>query len=189
MNFDNAIDLSEFEVLYPLRKFHQGFSYLLKFQDIVSTIYTFLPVFQNKSSYVTSGYVTDDKTETIEIPALPLPSLTRNSSTTAYAIEDDDAKVYLVKYDGLINGKNISGTNEEYLIPAIHLTNWLKWFRLRINSQSFTISFKSWAEKIKDLTSKSKLHAYGQIHIVKTINKTEVKPGLFQVDIETETLK
>lgn len=189
MNYESAIDLSDFEIKYPLRKFKQGFSYLLKFQDIENANYPFLPVFQSRNGHITSGYITDTKTETIEVLALPLPTLTRNNSTTAYALEDNDAKVYLVKYDGLINGKNIAGTNQDYLIPAIHLTNWKKWFQFRINSQGFTISFKSFAEKIKDLNSKSKIYAYNKIHLIKTINKTEVRPDLFEVEIETESLE
>ena len=173
----------------PLRKFSQGTSFLLKFQDIDNKDYTFLPVFHSQNGIVNSGYVTDDKTTTIEINALPLPLLTRNSVQTAHALEQNDSKVFLVCYDGIFNGNNLAQPNNDYLIPAVHLAYWLKWFNFRINSHGFNWLFKSWNEAVMNLKAKTKIFAYNRVHIIKTINKTELKPDLFEIDITTEALE
>jgi len=45
INFNTQTDLSEFDVKYPTRKFSTGISFLLKFQDIESKDYSYLPIF------------------------------------------------------------------------------------------------------------------------------------------------
>lgn len=189
VNYDAALDLSFTEVKYPLRKFSQGSSFLLKFQDIDNKDYTFLPVFQNQSSVVNSNYVTDDKTTTIEVNALPLPLLTRNEVQTAYALESNNAKAFLVKYDGIFNGNNLAQSNSDYLIPAVHLAYWTKWFQFRINAHGFNWRFKVWNETILNLKAKTKIFAYKRVHIIKTINKTEVQPDLFEIELDCEALE
>ncbi|MBX9886708.1 MAG: hypothetical protein K2Y30_02085 [Flavobacteriaceae bacterium] len=188
INYKDAIDMQHTEVKKPYIKYSQGISFLLKFTDTDNTDYKFLPVFHSKDSVSNSNFITNDKTNTIEIEALPLPLLTRNGVQTAFALEENDAKVYLVPYNGMLNGNNISRPIDDYLIPSVHLQYWSKWFDFRIKSQGFLWLFKSWNEKIMDLKAKTKIFAYKRFHIIKTINKTEVRPDLFEVEIETETL-
>ncbi|WP_395058230.1 hypothetical protein [Flavobacterium sp.] len=188
INYEDAISFQRFEVKNPIRKLKQGNSYLLKFQDVESNIHTFSPVFQDRNSIVNSGYKVTEKTNTIEINALPLPLLTRNGSQTAHAFESGAEKLYFVIYDGLVNGNNVSKINTNYLLPIVHENNWRKWMNLRINSQAFSWSFKSFNEDIFLLKTKVKLFCYDNYHVVKTINKTEIKPDLFEITIETETL-
>jgi hypothetical protein len=185
----NPIDLSNVEVKFPIRKFQQGQSFLLKFQDIDNKEFTFLPVFQNRNSVVTSNFKIDDKTSTIEINALPLPLADKASINTAFAFFRDDAKVFLVNYQGLNAGKNTALPNDDYLLPNIHPIYWRNWFNFRINSQSFNWTFKSWIENLGDLNVKSFVYAYGNYHLIKTINKTEIKPDLFEIEIETYSIK
>ncbi|MBC7747838.1 MAG: hypothetical protein H7Z76_04530, partial [Methylotenera sp.] len=189
MNYNDAIDLSSKEVKYPYRKFSQGTSFLLKFQDIDNKDFKYLPVFHNNQGVESSNFVIDDKTTTIEINGLPLPILTRTTAQTAYAFENNDSKVYLVKYDGPFNGNNLAQPISEYEIPSVHQEYWYKWFDFRIFAQGFRLSFKAWQDEISDLKAKSKIYIYKRFHIVKSINKTEDKPELFSIEIETETLK
>jgi hypothetical protein len=189
INYGESMDLRFSEKKKPLRKFSQGKSFLLQFQEIENKEFTYLPVFQSQAGTVNSGYVTDDKTTTIEINGLPLPLLTRTTAQTAYALEQNNSKAYLVCYDGLYNGNNLAKPNTDYLIPAVHVAYWQKWFSFRINSHGFNWSFKSWNEVIMNLKVKSKIFAYQKVHIIKTINKTEIKPDLFEIDIETEALE
>jgi hypothetical protein len=119
---------------------------------------------------------------------LPLPLLTRNGTQTAFALEQNDSKVFLVPYNGIYNGNNLAQAIDSYLIPAVHIQYWSKWFDFRINSHGFLWVFKSWNEKIMNLKAKSKIFAYNRYHVVKNINKTEVRPALFEVEIDTETL-
>ena len=189
INFVETIDLQFSEVKKPLRKFNQGKSFLLKFSDTDNKDYKFLPVYHSQSGVVNSGFVTDDKTTTIEINALPLPLLTRNGTQSAFALEQNESKAYLVSYDGLFNGNNLAQPNDDYLIPAVHLAYWFKWFNFRINSHGFNWQFKTWNEIIMNLKVKTKIFAYKRVHIIKTINKTEIKPDCFEIDIDTEALK
>lgn len=189
INYGDTVNLEFAEIKKPRRKFNQGNSFLLKFQDTDNKDFTFLPVFQSQAGIVNSGYTTDDKTTTIEINGLPLPLLTRNGAQSAYALEQNSSKVYLVCYDGLYNGNNLAKPNTDYLIPSIHLAYWLRWFNFRINSHGFNWQFKVWNEMIMNLKAKTKIFAYQRVHIIKSINKTEIKPDLFEIDIETEALE
>lgn len=188
INYNDAIDMQFSEVKKPLRKFNQGISFLLKFADVENKDYNFLPVFHSQNGVVNSNYVENDKTIPIEINALPLPLLTKNDIQTAYALESNNAKVYLVKYDGLVNNNNYAQSTAEYLVPAVHKASWEKWFNFRINSHSFVWNFITWGENIINLKAKIKIFAYNRFHIIKSINKTEDKPDLFNVEIESETI-
>lgn len=189
INYQHVEDLQFTEVKKPLRKFSQGTSFLLKFTDIENKDFKFLPVFHSKESVVNSNYITNDKTTTIDINALPLPLLTRKGIQTAFSLEQDNSKVFLVPYAGLYNGNNLAQPINEYLLPAVHLQYWKKWFNFRINSQGFTWGFKVWNEQILNLKAKTKIFAYKKFHIIKTINKTEIQPHLYEVEIETEGLE
>ncbi|MBC7643090.1 MAG: hypothetical protein H7174_12275, partial [Flavobacterium sp.] len=75
INYNNSIDLTFTEKKIPIRKFQQGMSFLLKFQAIDNKDFVFLPVFQNNFSTVNEKFITNEKTNTIEIAALPLPKV------------------------------------------------------------------------------------------------------------------
>lgn len=189
INYDNALDLQFTQVKKPLRKFNQGTSYLLKFQDIESKEYKYLPIFHSIGNVLTTGYVTNDKTTTIEVNALPLPLLVRNNIQTAFAFENNESKVYLVPYNGIYNGNNLSQPIDDYLIPSVHAQYWRKWFDFRINSIPYIWNFVTFNETILDLKIKNKIFAYNNYHIIKNINRTEIKPDLFEIEMETQALK
>lgn len=189
LNTSDTLDFRFSEVKYPQIKYNSGISFLLKFQDIESTEIKYLPVFHNKDVIVNSNFTVNEKTTTIEISALPLPLLTRNSVQTAYAFESNDSKSYLVNYDGMFNGNNYSKPIDDYLLPSVHAEYWKKWFNFRIKAKGLSWNFKEWIENIYTLTAKSKIFAYNKFHIIKTINKTEVVPDLYDVEIETDTLE
>jgi hypothetical protein len=94
----------------------------------------------------------------------------------------------LVPYTGLINNNNTTEDIGNYLIPSVHLNYWKKWFDFRILSRGFNWSFTVFNEFIDQLKVKNKIYAYKKFHIIKTINRTEIKPNLFEVDLETDTL-
>lgn len=188
--YADAIDLSAYEVKYPLRKFQKGLSFLLKFNDIDSKIYTFLPVFQDINAAVNASYKTTDKTQTIEVNALPLPLLVRNGIQTAHAFESNNAKPYAVLYNGVLTASlNLALDPFDILIPQVHKTNWLEWFGFRINSQEFTWPLKMFSEKFQHIREQSIIFAYNRYHIVKTINDTEVAPDEFEIQLETVSIE
>jgi hypothetical protein len=188
MNYNNAFDLSMFEVRSPIRRFKKGYSFVLKFQD-VETDYEYLPAFQSATEVLYAGFKTDDKTKTIEVNALPLPNLLRDGITTAHAFVTDESKPFAVFYSGLIGTLNTTESPQAMMIPQVHETNWRNWFTNRIDAQQFTWNFKSWFDDISGLKAKGKCFAYGRYHIIKKIQRTELSPDLFEVEIETETLR
>ena len=189
INYNNTEDLQFTEIKRPLRKFKKGISFLFKFQDIENKSFPYLPIFHSTTGIVNSGYVTDEKTTTIEVNALPLPLITKNEIHTSFLVESNDSKVYLVKYDGLYGGNNYSQSIAEYLIPAVHLQDWKEWFNFRINSHSFNWNFPAWNEQLVNIKAKTKIFAYNKVHIIKSINRTESKPEYYEIDIETESLE
>jgi len=75
------------------------------------------------------------------------------------------------------------------LLPNVHASFWKKWFTFRTNSQTYNWKFKMYEEGLRQVISKLKIFAYGQYHIIKTLNKTQISDDLYDVDIETESLK
>jgi hypothetical protein len=190
INYQNAVDLSEWEVKEPLKTYRKGFSYLLQFQDSTNDFgYTFDKVFQSASGVLNSGFKTNEKTTPIEIAALPLPLIERNGSVTAHAFETNETKIYAVIYDGLTNNRNICKDPTNILLPAVHAASWFKWFSFRINAQEFRWNFKAWSEQLAGLKAKGKAFAYGRYHIIKKIQKTELKHDLYEVEVELESME
>lgn len=184
-----VIDLSGFEVKFPKRPFSRGNSFLLRYQDPGTEDYTFAEVFQDASGTATTGFVKDDeKTTETEINALPLPLLFRNNVQTVHAFSEDAGKPYLVLYDGLSNNLNLAKDPAELQIPYIHERHHYNWNLARINGTSVTWTFLAYEEQIRGLNHKSRVHAYRRLHQVKALQKTQVSPGLYEVEIQTEII-
>lgn len=175
-----------FEIMEPLRKIQKGNSYVLKFQDVNSKEYSFVPVYHSFDTISNSGYVVNEKTTEIQINGYPLPLAFRNGIQTAHAFEESNDKVQLVIYDGLTSGINIAKDPTDLLLPSVHENFWRKFFERRINAQNFQWSFLADSFEILGLSVKDKLSCYSNIHLIKSISKTEIEPEIFEVEIETE---
>lgn len=184
-----TVDLTKYEVKAPLRKKNKGISFLLKFEDVDSKDYKYLPVFQNANGFTTSSFITDEKTKEIVLDGLPLPLMFRNGVQTAHAFEDSEDKIYSVLYDGLTGGLNLAKDPTPILIPAVHEKYNKAWFENRINATAYVWQFKLIPEVARLLNSKSKVFAYGRNHLTKIVTKTQIKPDVWEIDLETETLK
>lgn len=185
-NYQNVKDLSAYEIKRVPRKFEEGNSFLLEFEDVDSTDYHYDKVFQDKNGTFTQGFsINNEKTKTITIKALPLPILNKSGIRTAFSFENKDNKPYFVAYTGLTNNINISLTYELYLLTNIHPIYWEKWFDFRLSAQIFRWQFFKDDIEIQDILIKDIIHAYQNIHLIKTIDKTEIKPGIFSFEIET----
>lgn len=196
MNYINAemqrrevIDLSMYDVKFPKRTFSKGNSFLLKYEDVTSDTYTWAPVFQNLEGYSTSGYLTDEKTTEVPFKALPLPLLKRNNVQTAHGFIEEKTKPLWVIYNGLVGGINVAQDPAPLSVPALHLQYHYTWLASRINATSYQWTFLAYMEQIQLLEAKSRVHAYRNIHLVKSLQKTEVKPDLFEVELTTEVFK
>lgn len=182
----DVFDLTNKEIIKPLRKFKRGISFLLKFQDVKTDEYTFNPIYHSIEQIATSDYKTDEKTNEIVINALPLPLAVRNDIQTAHAFDTDESKIYAVTYDGLSSGLNLAKPNTNLLLENIHEDLWKDWMDFRIKGPSFNWSFIAYYEDIQELSYKGKVFSYGLHHVVKTLNRTEIEEDLFEIEIETE---
>lgn len=184
-----TIDLSEYDVKFPQVEFSKGTSFLLKFADVDSADYKFLKVFQSIDGVKTSSFKEDDKTTSTEINALPLPLLVRNGVQTAHAFEQNNSKPYFVIYDGLTNGLNLCKDPSDLLLPAVHAEDHEQFNNYRINAEGYIWNFTTIGEKLLQLKPQSTIFAYGKNFVVKTINDTEVSPGIFDIEIDCLSLE
>ena len=189
INYNNAENLEDYTELTPLKTSNNSTSFLLKFEDIDNEDFTPLSIFHSKNGVELSDKNVLETTNTIEVSALPLPQKSVSGINTAYAIDNGGStKVYAVLYNGLNEaGLNLTEDSTPITIPEVHSRLYFNWFEFRINSVTYKWSFKMFAENLSKI--KKKIFAYGRYHIIKTIEKTQVSEDLFEVDIETDTLK
>lgn len=185
----DAKDLSDFEVKSPQRLFSRGKSYHLKFQDVSSDDYTFESVFVSINGVVTSNIETTEDTSEIIINAIPLPILNRNNVITAHHFVDDDSKLKVILYEGAPAIENVAEDPFDILIPQIYDAHYEDWLNFRINAQSFKWTFKMYEEQIRSLSVRDKVFGYRNYHIIKSLSKDLIKPGIWLIEIETESLK
>jgi hypothetical protein len=181
-------DLSAFEVRRPKRTYSKGTSYLVQYDEINSEVYSWAKVFQNASGTTPSGYTTDDKTQEITLNALPLPLLYRNSTLTAHAFLNDTSKPMFVLYNGLTGFKNVTQDPAALLIPALHSTYLSAWLAKLIDAVEYEWTFLAYMEQLQDLTVKGRVHAYHNIHLVKSIEKTSLPGGVIEVQLTSSVL-
>lgn len=185
----NIIDLSSYEVKRPSRKYSTGNSWIFKYQDVESADYAYAHVYQDVNGITTEDYVKQEKTTEIVLNGLPLPLATRNNIQTAHGFIDDKSAPYIVIYNGKVNGLNLSQTANNFLVPQLHEKYYKSWMDSQLNAITYKWIFTADLETITNLQAKSRVHAYTNIHIVSTLQKTEVSPDLFEVEIETKILK
>jgi hypothetical protein len=183
------VDLSMHDVKFPKRKFFKGNSFLLKYADVESEVYKYTQIFQDNNGIKTLNIKTNEKTAETAINALPLPQLLRSNVMTAHGFASDNSKPFFVMYNGLTGGLNLTIDNSNLLIPYLHEKHHRNWMAARIDSQAFTWTLYAYYEDLIGLTAKSRLHAFSNIMIAKSVQKTEISPDLFEVEIEAEIFK
>jgi len=190
MNYNDAIDLSDFEVLTPKKEFNRLDSFLLKYTAPSNEDFSYLPVFQNKDLILNDETNVNDLTEKLEIDILPLPQKASALGIHHSAFSFDlggASKIYIALYNGLTSGLNLTQDPAPILIPNLHSLHYYKWFSFRLNAVRYNWMFKMYIEQLSPIAKK--VYAYGRYHLIKTIEKTQVSDDLFEVEIETETLE
>tara|TARA_R110002050_G_scaffold69507_2_gene150372 strand:+ start:45429 stop:47312 length:1884 start_codon:yes stop_codon:yes gene_type:complete len=185
-----ATDFSEFNTEEPYRKPKQGTSFLLQFRELDSEFYNPLPVFVSIKGVQNGGYTKNEKTQEITIDAVPLPNVTRNGINTALAVDKGESAMCMVLYEGAPAQLNLAEDNSSILLPAVLESHWKKWLDFRIKSESFIADFNAIKEKLRGITTESKVFMYNNFHIIKVLSKTNI-PGtdIYEVEMELEKLK
>jgi hypothetical protein len=189
INYNNPFDLSDFETI-PTRTYNKGASFLLKFADAGDEKNNHPEMFFNADGFSNNSIPKDDKTTEIQIQAFPLPNAFRNGVQTAYAIESVKNKVYAVMYDGLnAAGLNLTDEPAPMMLPEVVDIYYKNWFDFRLASVPFKWSFTAFTESLNGLTAKRKIFAFSRYHLIKTISKRQISKDLFDVEVESYTLK
>jgi hypothetical protein len=189
MNYDADIDLTEEEVQNPPRKLNKGISFLLKFDDVDKKEFALQPVFHSAKEISNDESRRDEKTQEIRFNELPLPLYSRDGIQTAYMFDGGEERIYTLIYDGLTGGYNLAKDPAPMLLNEVHQKYWKKWLTNRIDATQYTWAFKMFSEKLRNLKVKGKVYAYKRYHIVKSVSKDQIGPDLWEVTIETETIK
>lgn len=188
INFSNAFDLQQFEVRLPVRKPNKDISFLLKYTDIDSEDYSFIPIYFDYEGMSSDNFTKQNDTKEIILKIIPLPIVQREGIQTAVSFDEDKSKGFSLLYDGLTNGLNLAKDNKELLVPELVEKYYRKWFEFRVNSTNYKWSFIMWEEMLRDIKVKGKVYAYKNYHIIKQLQKRELKPDLYEVDIEVESI-
>lgn len=183
VNYNDALDLSMFEVLKPKKSYQKEVSFLLKFADVSELSYS--PVFVNKEGVFYDEKKVDDTTTEITNDVIPLPHKSIDNKFTTCAL-DNSSEIFITLYSGLINSLNLSEPNDDLLLINIFEFYYKNWINFRIQSKEYSWTFKMYLEEV--LKIKQKVFAYGRYMVVKTIDKTQISEDLFEVEIEAETL-
>jgi len=181
-------DLQLFEVKTPERIFNQGKSFELKFQDVQSDDYTFPSIYVDANGIHQSPYIKKDETQEITIDAIALPLKQFGDALTADGFIDDSSKFQIILYNGLVGGSNYTTNPSALTLVNIYPIYYKDWIDFLLNAIGFKWKFNSFYEKIKDLTIKSTVFAYGQFHVVRKITRRNVSNSIMQTDIETESI-
>ncbi len=189
LDITEAKSLQDFEVRHPKRQGQKGKSFLLKFQKVTSDDYIYDEVFVDTNGSSLLGYKKLEDTSEIMINALPLPILNRSGVITAHHFVDNKSKIKALLYAGAPAQENLAESPTGLLIPSIYENHYREWFSFRINGQVFVWNFKMYEEQLRYLTIRDKVFAYKSHHIIKTLNKDLISPGIWLVEIETESLK
>lgn len=188
INRNDFVDLSEKEIKKRKRTFYSDKSFLLKYNEVDSEEFKYDVVFKNITQEVNNEHSVNDDTESIEIDALPLPLKDYFGSNSAFSFDNGGAdKLYLVLYSGLNQDQlNFSEDSGPLLIPNIYNSFHKNWISFKIHSIPYNWIFKAPGEFLQSIGKK--IFAYKKHHIIKSIEKTEVSPDIYEVEIETETL-
>ena len=189
LKISSSKSLEDFEERYPQRLSTKGKSFLLKFQSVSSEEYTFLETYVDYKGAIASGIEKSDDTSEIVINAIPLPIINREGIITAHHFLEDTSKIKTILYEGALAIENIAQDPSDILIPAIYDNHYLEWFNFRIYGKNFKWSFKMYEEQLRDLKIRNKVFAYNNHHIIKSLNKDLLVPGVWLIEIETESLK
>lgn len=187
----NAVDLSDFEVMTPERNFNRGKSFVFQQFDFEHEEYKSQKILINNDGYQVNEFTKPDDAEEITVNALALPLKTFGVKT-AHGFLDDFTKLQLVIYSGLTNSLNVA----EDPSAISHLNNYLDdyelWFNFLMSSVNYNWIFESSYEELAELKIRSIIYAYRQYHIIRKLSRktfiSQTNGIQLEYDIETETL-
>lgn len=178
----DPVDLSRYEVRFPNRKLEQTGSYLIKFST-ENEEYPLAETFISLGAMQTENFRTDDNTTEITIDAIPLPIVPQavigdgsGPVMTAKIFGEEDQKPMLVLYEGR-NEDNHNWTlpPDDLMTPVIADNYYFKFLQFRIKSTLYKWTMLGGRNEFDRLTRKSKIFAYNNYLVVKTLQRSKSK--------------
>lgn len=185
INYNNAVDLSDYEVLKPKKETNKRDSFLIKnkFNDDEC-------VFLNRETVAITGDLVNDDTEELELNLRILQPLVKNGVFTSFlpaeASASDLCVVVYSNANAKLSGYNITQPTDDLTAFSLYEAYYFNFYNFLLNSLTYKWVFKMYQEKLSKINTK--VFAYGRFHIVKSLDKTQIDEDLFEVEIETETL-
>jgi len=184
-----AIDLVDFEIVEPIRSFHDDREFELAFSDGNSEKYKYDSMLVKAGSTIINDYITRDSTSEIKINLLPLPVVARKGVTTALSFEDDNSKLRLLFSKPMPEGGlPVAYLNENVLIPKLYENDYSDWLRYRINSIGWNWDFLIPVEKLRAIKIQSLFFAYKNYHLFSEIEKERLNLSWWRVTAKSESL-
>lgn len=202
----NEVDVSEYDVKRPNRRFEQAKTFLLKYEGEYED-HEYDEVYCDRSGYYLNEFEKSEDTTEININGIPLPVKTisspnnsynpipdsppkpPNEITTAVQLSDDAAKLMLVEYDGLTNGENWAKEATGLQPLNLYLNHWKNWLNFMIHAVIFSWIIKDDANLLIKIKKKSKLFAFNNLLFVKTLNRSKRSRKVEEVEIEAYSSK
>lgn len=201
-----VVDVSEYDVKRPTRKFEQAKSFLLKYEGEFDD-YKFDEIYCDQTGYFINDFKKSENTTEININGIPLPVdtiLSPNNSyspdpesppkppdsvTTAVQLTDDATKLMLVEYDGLNEGENWAKEAHGLQPLNLYFNYWKSWLSFMIHAVIFTWIIKDDSNLLIKIKKKSKLSAFNNLLFVKTLNRSKKSRKVEEVEVEAMSSK
>lgn len=184
---NSIFDLSIFDNLNVQTKIEHDNNFHLKYQEDGDV--DLGGVFLDSNQIVqTSKEFSKTVKNAIEINAFYLQNETIDGLRTAKSNQSSEDKFCVVLYDGMQSFTNVTSEPVELEINNVFYKYHYDWLQNRISGKSQTFTFTTSIENIIDLNTKKRVYAYNNIHLCKRIEKREIAPDIFEVEIETEKL-
>ncbi len=184
---NEIIDISDFENIKCVQKGNHSASYLFKYDDEGEIDLGGFYIDSKESVFVTKDTVKKPET-TISIPIYPLQNELIKDRFTAKSVQSSEDKICFVLYDGLVNGTNLTAEPTALTIANLVSEYHYSWLFNRVNCTPFSFSFDANVDQIMDLNTKKRLFYSNNIHLVKSITKTQLGNEKFNIEIESENL-
>ena len=187
MKTNEIIDLSRFDNINVVRKINSDVSYLFKYDEEGEIDLGGFYIDKKESYYVTKDFIKQVQ-NTISIPIYPLQNELRNDVFTAKTTQPGDDKICFVLYDGLINGNNLTIDPIDLSIPSVVSEYHYSWLKNRVESIEYNMSFIASIYDVLNLNTKKRAFCYSNLHLIKSLVKSQLHNDLVEVELETESL-
>lgn len=186
------VDISEYDVSRPVRKFEQSKSFLLQYEGEYEEKYVFDKIYADRTGYFINDFQKSENTSEISINFIPLPidSLYSDGDIikTAVQLSDDASKLQLVKYNGLVDGENWAQEMTGMKPLNLYLNYWQRWLNFIIYAVKFQFIIKDHPNLLIKLKRKSKLFAHNNFMFVFALNRKR-EGDIEEVEVEAYSSK